>query len=77
MVRGMLLRVKQSTNSMNRRSLAAAVPVVPGVVHSRARIHYEVGSNLLASDVHSALSRIEQEFENRRTRRDREHYHGN
>ena len=72
----MLLIVKQNTNSMiediSRRlyqSFQEWRLRVLGVISELDRTHLE----LLASDLRVTLSRIEQELETRRTRRDREH----
>ena len=71
----MLLIVKQNTNSMiedlSRRlyqSFQEWRIRVLGVITELDRTHLE----LLASDLRATLSRIEQELESRRTRRDRE-----
>ena len=71
----MLLIVKQSKNSMiedlSRRlyqSFQEWRIRVLGVISELERTHLE----LLASDLRATLSRIEQELESRRTRRDRE-----
>ena len=71
----MLLIVKQNTNSMiediSRRlyqSFQEWRIRVLGVISELDRTHLE----LLASDLRATLSRIEQELETRRTRRDRE-----
>ncbi len=72
----MLLIVEQNTNSMiedlSRRlyqSFQEWRIRVLGVITELERTHLE----LLASDLRATLSRIEQELETRRTRRDREH----
>ena len=71
----MLLIVEQNTNSMiedlSRRlyqSFQEWRIRVLGVLSELDRTHLE----LLASDLRATLSRIEQELESRRTRRDRE-----
>ncbi len=71
----MLLIVKQNKNSMiediSRRlyqSFQEWRIRVLGVISELDRTHLE----LLASDLRATLSRIEQELETRRTRRDRE-----
>ena len=71
----MLLIVKQNKNSMiediSRRlyqSFQEWRIRVLGVITELDRTHLE----LLASDLRATLSRIEQELETRRTRRDRE-----
>ena len=71
----MLLIVEQNTNSMiediSRRlyqSFQERRIRVLGVISELDRTHLE----LLASDLRATLSRIEQELETRRTRRDRE-----
>ena len=71
----MLLIVKPNTNSMiedlSRRlyqSFQEWRIRVLGVISELDRTHLE----LLASDLRATLSRIEQELESRRTRRDRE-----
>ena len=72
----MLLIVEQNTNSMiedlSRRlyqSFQEWRIRVLGVITELDRTHLE----LLATDLRATLSRIEQELETRRTRRDREH----
>ena len=72
----MLLIVKPNTNSMiediSRRlyqSFQEWRIRVLGVITELDRTHLE----LLASDLRATLSRIEEELETRRTRRDREH----
>ncbi len=72
----MLLIVEQNTNSMiedlSRRlyqSFQEWRIRVLGVITELDRTHLE----LLATDLRATLSRIEQELESRRTRRDREH----
>ena len=74
-LRGMLLIVKQNTNSMiedlSRRlyqSFQEWRIRVLSVISELDRTHLE----LLATDLRATLSRIEQELETRRTRRDRE-----
>ncbi len=71
----MLLIVEQNTNSMiedlSRRlyqSFQEWRIRVLGVITELDRTHLE----LLATDLRATLSRIEQELESRRTRRDRE-----
>jgi hypothetical protein len=71
----MLLIVKQNTNSMiedlSRRlyqSFQEWRIRVLGVISELDRTHLE----LLATDLRATLSRIEQELESRRTRKDRE-----
>jgi hypothetical protein len=71
----MLLIVEQNTNSMiedlSRRlyqSFQEWRIRVLGVITELDRTHLE----LLASDLRATLSRIEQELESRRTRKDRE-----
>jgi hypothetical protein len=72
----MLLIVEQNTNSMiedlSRRlyqSFQEWRIRVLGVITELDRTHLE----LLATDLRATLSRIEQELESRRTRRDRGH----
>ena len=72
----MLLIVEQNTNSMiedlSRRlyqSFQEWWIRVLGVITELDRTHLE----LLATDLRATLSRIEQELESRRTRRDRGH----